>query len=48
MCSIRNKLIRATCVDGVYYNQVTNTIVLTQEIYVGDIYYGAKDWIVVD
>lgn len=38
----------ATDVDGVYYNQVTNTIVLTQDIDVGDAYYGAKNWIVVD
>ena len=38
----------ATDVGGVYYNEVTNTVVLTQEIYVGDIYYGAKGWIVVN
>lgn len=38
----------ATDVDGVYYNQVTNTIVLTQEVFIGDDYHDAKDWIVVD
>lgn len=38
----------ATDVGGIYYNKVTNTVVLTQEVNSTDSYYKAKNCLVVN